>query len=101
MKIVREKQTLYMCVRSISLFFSNPFFLLAISSFSPIAKVEKDAKYHIKRQNIGIFDFEFPNLQGLGVVIDDSRLIYTDVFEFIERIYTILKDNFIVNKSKQ
>ena len=92
---------MYIYVQSISLFFGNLFFLLTIFFFSPAVEAEKDAKYHIKRQDIGIFDLEFPNLQGLGAIIDGNCLVYINIFEFIEYIYIILEDNFIIGESKQ
>ncbi len=101
MKAIYKEQISYVYVRGISPFSGNPFSLLAISSFSLTTETEKDAKYHIKRQDIGIFDFKFPNLQRLRTITNNSRLVYINVFEFIERIYIILKDNFIVDKSKR
>jgi hypothetical protein len=31
-------------------------------------------------------------------MIDGNRLVYTNVFEFVECIYTILEDNFIAGE---
>ena len=73
---------------------------MTISSLFLIVETEKDTKYYIKRQDIGIFDPEFLNLQRLKIIINSNRLIYIDVFEFIKYIYTILEDDFIVGESK-
>jgi len=97
-KTVRKEQVSHTRVRSTSPFFGNPFSLLATSSFSLATEAEKNTKYCIKQQDIGIFDPEFPNLQELGTVIDGSCLIYIDVFEFVERMRTILKDDFITGE---
>jgi hypothetical protein len=74
---------------------------LATSSLSPAVEAERDVRYCIKRQDIGIFDPEFPNPQELGIVIDGSHLVYIDVFEFVEHIRTILEDDFIVGESER
>ncbi len=101
MKAAREEQASRARARGTSPFSGNPFSLLATSSLSPAAEAEKDAKYRIKRQDIGIFDPEFPNPQELGAVTDGSRLVYTDVFEFVERMRTILEDDFIAGESER
>ena len=49
MKAAREEQATRACVRGTSPFSGNPFSLLAISSLSPAAEAERDARYRIKR----------------------------------------------------
>jgi hypothetical protein len=48
-------------------------------------------KRRFKPQDIGIFDLQFPNPKDLGVVIDNSRLVYTNVNSFAERIKTFIE----------
>ena len=44
-----------------------------------------------KPQDIGIFDLQFPNPKDLGAVINSSRLVYTNVNSFAERIETFIE----------
>jgi hypothetical protein len=48
-------------------------------------------KCRFKPQDIGIFDLQFPNPKDLGTVIDGSRLVYTNVNNFVERIETLIE----------
>ena len=52
-------------------------------------------KFHLKCQNIGIFDPYFFNPKDLDVVIDDNRLVYINVNDFKEYIMTLVKDKMI------
>jgi|SRR6266699_1804215 len=58
-------------------------------------------RFKIKYQDIGIFDFQFFNLKSQRAVIDSSRLVFIDVYNFIECIYTLLKDNLTAYKIEQ
>ena len=48
-------------------------------------------KHCFKPQDIGIFDLQFPNPKDLGAIIDDSRLVYTNVNNFVECIKTFIE----------
>ncbi len=50
-------------------------------------------RFKIKCQDIGVFDLQFPNPKGQGAVTDGSRLVFTDVYNFMECVYTLLEDS--------
>src|SRR6266566_4629066 len=50
-------------------------------------------RFKIKRQDIGIFDPQFPNSKGQGTVTDGSRFVFINVHDFIKRVYIFLEDN--------
>ncbi len=58
-------------------------------------------RFKIKRQDIGVFDPQFPNLKGQGAVTDNSRLVFTDVYNFIKCIYILLEDSSTAHETKQ
>ena len=43
-------------------------------------------KFKIKRQDIDVFDLQFPNPKGQRVVTDGSRLVFIDVYNFIKYV---------------
>lgn len=50
-------------------------------------------KQILKREQIGVFNPSYPDLEGIGVVHAGKDLIYTDVFAFKERLETFTEDN--------
>ncbi len=58
-------------------------------------------RFKIKRQDIGVFDLQFFNLKGQGAVTDGSRFIFINIYDFIERIYTLLEDSLAVYKTER
>src|SRR6266699_4410299 len=66
--------------------------------FSQTAEYDR---FKIKRQDIGVFDPQFPNPKGQGAVTDGSRLVFTDVHDFMERVYTLLEDSSAAYKTER
>src|SRR6266699_2557588 len=66
--------------------------------FSQTAEYDR---FKIKRQDIGVFDPQFPNPKGQGAVTDGSRFVVTDVHDFMERVYTLLEDSSAVYETER
>src|SRR6266566_2645870 len=43
-------------------------------------------RFKIKRQDIDIFDLQFPNLKSQRTITDGFKLIFTDIYDFIKYI---------------
>ncbi len=48
-------------------------------------------KFRLKHQDIKIFDLHFPNFKNLRAIINDNRLIYTNINNFKKYIIIFIK----------